>query len=317
MSFSAIDSCGHAPTDLHGTGFLDLADATVITFLTPSIVATFSTIFQNKPFTGKERIASLLAMLGVVFIARPTMLFRTSSAATADVPSVSPTLVDGDPMAQPSPIGEDQTADSRLMGIMLALLSAVGGAGAFISIRAIGSRAHTLTTTSYFSALCTVFSATALLIAPLIGYGQPQLGFGLPQDQTQWLLILAITICGMLTQLLMTAGIGGETKTNKAPAMVYTGMIWTAGFDRWVFGKEMYWSSIVGCALIVGGAAWIAIQPKPEATQGIPSDVENCAGTGREEAAALHLEMDSLTSADSMSEGSEESSGQSPLRAPA
>lgn len=303
---------GLTPTDLCGIVFLDLADATVITFLTPSIVATFSAIFQNKPFTGKERIASLLAMLGVVFIARPTMLFDTSSAATAEVPSVSPTLGDGHPMAQPSAMGEDRIADSRLMGIMLALLSAVGGAGAFISIRAIGSRAHALTTTNYFSALCTVFSATAISMAPLIGYGQPQLEFGLPQDQTQWLLLVAITICGMLTQLLLTAGIGGETRTNKAPAMVYTGMIWTAGFDRWVFGKKMYWSSIVGCALIVGGAAWIAIQPKPEAARGAAGDVENRAGTGLEEAADLTLELNSLDAADSST--SEESRSSSPLR---
>lgn len=115
----------------------------------------------------------------------------------------------------------------------------------------------------------------------------------------------AITACGMGTQLLLTLGLGGETTSNKAPAMVYTGMLWTAGFDRWVFGTEMYWTSIVGCGLIVGGAAWIALQPKARFVSqsgGMNgSGLEGCAGAHDIESARGSVELAELAVADSSS----------------
>lgn len=278
-------------TDGVRTEFLDLADATVITFLTPSMVAIISAIFLKKPFTGKEQIASVLALLGVVFIARPAMIFGTP-------PSVATSLTaDGHPISQASLEADDTSASERMRGVLLALMSAVGGAGAFLAIRAIGDRASILTTTNYFAIVCTVVTGTTLAVAPLIPSSPSHLHFALAQGQLQWLLLTSITVCGFLTQLLLTAGLGGETRSNKAPAMVYGGMIWTAGFDRWVFGQEIGWSSLIGCALIVGGAVWIVLQPKPEveATPG-GRDIESTAGAREDEqqAAGMLMELGKL-----------------------
>lgn len=263
--------------------FLDLADATIITFLTPSMVAVYSAVFLKQPFTGKEMLASLLAMLGVVFIARPAILFGDSTYTAVKVPQVSTVVGDGHLIAEGPPTGEDRTAADHLMGVMLALMSAVGGAGACIAIRAIGKRAHALTTTSYFAATCTIVAGMSLGIAPLVGYKQPGLRFGLPHDQTQWMLVIALTVCGILTQLLMTSGLSSDAKSNKATAMVYTGMVWPVGFDRWLFGQDMYWSSILGCGLIVGGAIWIALQPKaphPQRARVTAGDIEPGVASG-------------------------------------
>lgn len=239
-----------------------MADATVITFLTPSMVAIFSALCMKQPFTSKEQLASLLAMLGVVFIARPAILFGNTGSDAADrMPNVSG-------------VGETTSASERLTGTVLALVSATGGAGAFITIRIIGGRANILTTTLYFALSCTVISGMALLVAPVVDYEQPGLRFGLAQGARQWTLMGSIIVCGVLTQFLLTAGLKGETKSNKAPAMVYTGMLWTAGLDRWVLGERMYWSSVVGCALIVGGAVWMVVQPKPEASAPAARDLE-------------------------------------------
>lgn len=219
-----------------------MADATVITFLTPSMVAIFSALCMKQPFTSKEQLASLLAMLGVVFVARPAMLFGNAGSEAGDTTSAS----------------------ARLTGTVLALVSATGGAGAFITIRVIGGRANILTMTLYFALSCTVIPGTALLVAPVVDYEQPGLRFGLAQGARQWTLMGGIIVCGVLTQFLLTAGLKADTKSNKAPAMVYTGMLWTAGLDRWVLGERMYWSSVVGCALVVGSAVWMVVQPKPE-----------------------------------------------------
>lgn len=218
------------------------------------MVAVFSAIVLRQPFTRKEQLASVLAMIGVVFIARPAVLFGNPVAIVAD------NMTDGSETEMKSP------ASDRAAGTVLALISATGGAGAFISIRTIGARANIFTMTLYFAVICTIISGTALLVAPLIDYDQPSMRFGMARGTTQWTLMAGIIVCGLLTQLLLTAGLSGETKTNKAPAMVYTGMLWTVGFDRWVFGEKMYWSSVMGCLLIVGGAIWMVMQPKADAS---------------------------------------------------
>lgn len=244
------------------------------------MVAIFSAIFMKQPFTRKEQLASLFAMLGVVFIARPAILFGNPVLAAVDkAPNVAV-------------MEENSSASDRVTGVVLALISATGGAGAFITIRNIGARANILTTTLYFAITCTIISGLALTIAPWLEYDQPSLRFGLAEGGTQWSLFVGIVICGLLTQLFLTAGLSGETKTNKAPAMVYTGMLWTVGFDRWVFGEEMYWSSVVGCTLIVGGAVWMVLQPKSESSPKAVRDIEDAAGaTTSEEAAPMILEL--------------------------
>ncbi|CAN8103468.1 unnamed protein product [Discula destructiva] len=261
--------------------YLNISDATVITFLTPSMIAAYSAVVLHEPFPRKEIAASCVALLGVVFIARPVAIFGTAS--TDSIPSVTPGAGDGHALpAHPAANSYNdydydydkdkekvQRAAERLMGIALCVMSAIGGAGALLSVKRIGSRASVLTTTSYFALICTLFTATTLLVAPQLGldqphsHSQPQLRFALPASAKQWLYVAVITVCGLATQLLMTLGVGGEgPRANKAPAMLYTGMLWTAGLDRLVFGKDMHWTSVVGCGLIVGGAVFIAVQPK-------------------------------------------------------
>lgn len=267
-----------------GIKFLSLADASVVTFLTPSIVGFYSAIFLRQPYTRKEQLASLVALAGVVFIARPSFLFGNfSPSGPSSLPtgteSPAPVVAGGGNTTAQDPAGEYENAAHRLTGILFALMSAFGGAGAFIAIRAIGDRCQVLTTTNFFAACCTLISAMALAIAPVVGYDQPHVRFGLPHDSKQWILVSMITSCGFLAQWFLTAGLRSEQRSNKAPAMVYTGMLWTAGFDRFFLGQDMYWSSLFGCALIVGSAVWVVAMPKPHNTQSEVVDVESVAGT--------------------------------------
>lgn len=263
------------------TDYVNLSDATVITFLTPSMIAGYSAIFLNEPFPKKDMAATCVALLGVVFIARPVALFGKGPAHS--VPSVSSGLGDGHPTTTPSQSpdytgDETRRAADRLLGIALCILSAIGGTGALLSVKRIGTRASVLTTTLHFAITCTLVTGATMLLAPWFNIDQPQLHFALPRGGKQWLYVGAITGCGLATQLLMTLGVGGEGRSSRAPAMLYTGMLWTAAFDRLVFGKVMHWTSVVGCGLIVGGAVFIALQPKPLAEQRLPvplvADVE-------------------------------------------
>ncbi|KAK3340826.1 EamA-like transporter family-domain-containing protein [Neurospora tetraspora] len=58
--------------------YLPIAEATVITFLAPSLSGYLSHLLLKDPFTKKEQIASFVALAGVVLIARPVSFFSST-----------------------------------------------------------------------------------------------------------------------------------------------------------------------------------------------------------------------------------------------
>jgi len=255
--------------------YLPLAEATVITFLGPMLSGYMCHVLLRDPFTRKEQLASLVALAGVVLIARPTFLFGASTPPTIPVDSAgnsNQTI----PLSSPHNVtGEakhdEPTPAQRLLAILVALIGVLGAAGAFTTIRYIGKRAHALITVTYFAVWSMLVSFAALLLAPLFGVGQdepPIISFAgiIPSSGYEWFLLISLGMCGFLLQFMMTAGIAGE-KSNRATAMVYTHMLFAAGFDRWVFGHYMGVFSLLGCGLIVGSALWAALAKK-EAPRG-------------------------------------------------
>ena len=95
--------------------YLDLSDATVLTFLAPILTGYFGRIFLKEPFLRTELYAGVISLMGVILIARPQSLFGGDGS-----------------------IG-DATALQRLSAVGVALLGVLGAAAAYISIRAIGS----------------------------------------------------------------------------------------------------------------------------------------------------------------------------------
>ncbi len=298
--------------------YLPLAEATVFSFLSPSVTGYICHLLLNDPFARTEQIASVVALLGVVLITRPlsfigggagsgddtvtaigdggidgglvdaivngtvSAVVRALSNATAEAPAMAP--ADSDHVS----------TGQRLLAVAVALLGVLGSSSAFTTIRAIGTRAHPLISVNYFSTWCTIVSATVLAIAPALNIGQPQLRFALPHGLHQWFLLLLICICGFCTQLLATTGLGLE-RSNRATAMVYTQMLFAAGFDRFVFGHQMGPTSLGGCGLIIGSALWAALSKKP--TQPKPTTEQTGGGGESPSAAAADIEIGILETA--------------------
>ncbi|KAL2157813.1 hypothetical protein VTH06DRAFT_5082 [Thermothelomyces fergusii] len=247
--------------------YLPLAEATVITFLAPMLAGYICHILMKDPFTRKEQLASVVALAGVVLIARPASLFGSSGMPLGSE-AVKEAQADATATASQPGAGEEPTPAQRLLAILVALIGVLGAAGAYTTIRYIGKRAHALISVTYFSVWSTLVSTAALLLCPLLGIGQaesPIISFRVllrPFSAYEWFLLLVLGACGFIMQFMMTAGIGGE-KSNRATAMVYTHMLFAAWFDKWVFGHEMGLVSLLGCGMIVGSALWAALGKKP------------------------------------------------------
>ena len=169
--------------------YLPLADATVITFLAPSIACWACSILIKEPFTRIEQIGGLVSLVGVLLIARPTSLFAALSGDAGSSPTGDDTPP-GNSTAPPDASSyEDVTPRERLTGVGVSLVGVLGTAVVYVVIRWIGKRAHPLITVNYFATWC--FLVTIVAQSTL-----PGVGWLLPADLREWGYLLFLGTCG-------------------------------------------------------------------------------------------------------------------------
>ncbi|PFH57155.1 hypothetical protein XA68_15429 [Ophiocordyceps unilateralis] len=261
--------------------YLPLADATVITFLAPGIAGLLCGFILREPFTGTERLATAVALLGVILIAQPVALFSDPGAPQKDSkpsPSSSPSS------SQEGFSNAAAAADERLFAVGVALLGVMGTAGAFTTLRAISKRTHPMVSINFLGMSCTAICVLVLALAPALDVGQPGLRWVSPTASRQWLLLISLGTLGFASQYLLTVGLAADT-SNRANAMVYTHMLFAVVFDRWVFGHRMQLMSVLGCALILGSAVGVVVFVRKPSPSPVPSplprdDVETGRSSG-------------------------------------
>lgn len=175
--------------------YLPLADATVITFLAPSLACWACSYFIAEPFTRMEQIAAFVSLFGVVLIAKPTALFAAGSSAppaSGDADVVP--IVNNSTVSSPSHSASDYdsvTPSQRASAVGIAMLGVLGAAGAYTTIRWIGKRAHPLMSVNYFAAWCTFVSIVMM-------FALPGVGFLLPANLKEWSMLFFLGICGFV-----------------------------------------------------------------------------------------------------------------------
>lgn len=177
--------------------YLPLADATVITFLAPSLACWACSYFINETFTRMEQIAAYVSLFGVVLIARPVSLFAFLSHPSGSVPSANGdsdivipvnATADGHRLAAEF---DAVTPAQRASAVGVALLGVLGAAGAYTTIRWIGKRAHPLISVNYFATWCTIVSIVMMIALPGVG-------FLLPRSLIDWTYLIFLGICGFV-----------------------------------------------------------------------------------------------------------------------
>ncbi|KAK7206585.1 hypothetical protein BZA70DRAFT_293994 [Myxozyma melibiosi] len=211
--------------------YLSLSDATVISFLSPTVAGFACSIFLHEAFGRIEFIAGLISFAGVILIAQPGITPPPSSTG-----------------------GHTVTSAQRWGAVGVAMVGVFGAAGAFTVIRSIGKRAHPLISVNYFAIWCTIISCIALIATPSIG-------FVFPSTILQWVLLLSIGVCGFLYQFLLTAGLQRE-KAGRAGNMLYLQMFYAFLFEKLVWNDTPDWMEIAGSGIILGSAVWVAVSKR-------------------------------------------------------
>ncbi|KAL7270548.1 hypothetical protein RUND412_006735 [Rhizina undulata] len=219
--------------------YLPLPDATVITFLVPTVVGFTCSIIPalREPFTTTEKLGGLISLLGVTLIARPKFLYSIIPSLPRDTP----------PSNEP-----DVSPSQRIVAVTVALIGVLGAATAYTTIRWIGKRAHPLISVTYFSSITTLISLMGLLLIPSVG------GIVIPHGFLQWGLLLGIGVSGFVMQFLLTKGLQLE-KAGRAGSMVYTQMVFALIFEWLVWGNVPGLLSIIGGGMILGSALVVNI----------------------------------------------------------
>ncbi|KAI5860492.1 hypothetical protein GGS23DRAFT_580348 [Durotheca rogersii] len=259
----------------YSLSYLNLSDATVITFIVPTMTASICFIVLREPFTVKEALAGLVAFVGVLFIARPTFLFpqhggdEEQPEAGSDTPLFATDRPGGLVPSVPA------TPAERTLAALLAVVGAFGAASAYSTIRVIGKRAHSLLSVNYFAVIATAGSCLVIL-------AHPDLQFKVPQDATQWSLLVAIGIAGFLLQFLLTEGLQRE-KAGRATNLIYTQMVFALILERIVWGTTPPPESLFGSGLIIGSAIWVSLQKTKATTapqkEPVPDEERSLLGT--------------------------------------
>ncbi|KAI1839977.1 hypothetical protein JX266_013821 [Neoarthrinium moseri] len=235
----------------YALAYINISDATVISFLVPTLTAFICFVALKEPFTLNEALAGIVAFVGVLFIARPTFLFP--------VPGSPEGGADGEAMllfmtGRPEGLVPAVPASpaERSVAVICAVLGSFGAATSYSTIRVIGKRAHSLVSVNYFAAVATVGSFLIIMI-------HPDLEFKVPQNAAQWGLLVAIGVAGFLLQFLLTEGLQRE-KAGRATNLIYTQMVFALIIERVVWGTVPAGWSLLGSALIIGAAVWVSLQ---------------------------------------------------------
>ncbi|KAI9817670.1 MAG: hypothetical protein M1826_001516 [Phylliscum demangeonii] len=228
--------------------YLPIAEATVLIFLAPVVSCWACSIFLHEPFTRAEQIGAFVSLAGVVLIARPTSLF----SALHPSQGAPPPPMGGGAVSSAAESADTPTPSQRLIAVGVGLLGVMGAACAYTTIRWIGARAHALITVTHFALWSTVLSILAFALFPSIP-------FRLPHDAQEWGYLVFLGATGFIMQILLTAGLQHE-KSSRATNMVYTQMLFALAFDKLVWGTTPSAVSLLGSALILGSALWVAVR---------------------------------------------------------
>ncbi|KAG0057341.1 hypothetical protein BGZ83_011584 [Gryganskiella cystojenkinii] len=173
---------------------LPLADATVIFFLGPVFTAILGRIVLKEPFGPLDALASTVSMVGVVLVAKPSVLFPPSP--------FPPSVGDEASLLMMALLQREEEEEDRhrLFGALAALCGAMCSAVAYVLVRKIGKQgAHSMQHVTYFGAVSCFVSLAGLYVM--------QGGYVAPQGSMMWTGIISLGVSAFVGQIMLNSGL--------------------------------------------------------------------------------------------------------------
>ncbi|RFU27793.1 hypothetical protein B7463_g8530, partial [Scytalidium lignicola] len=266
--------------------YLPIAETVVISFLAPAVASYGCYFLLHEPFARSSQYASLIALIGVLLIARPTSFLSSSSSTSTATASNTTASVETTTTTNSNTNIHEVTAFQRLSAVGVSLIGVIGSAGAFTSIRLVGTRAHPLISVNYFGVFCLIVSTSVLSLAEPLKLAD-NLHFEWPHNLRQFGLLTFLGVCGFITQFLMTKGMAGKGGGVRATTMIYTNMLFALALDKVIFGTTPDWWSLAGSGLILGSAIYVAVKKDEVVDRAAPNHINEDDGDHDEEMGML------------------------------
>jgi drug/metabolite transporter (DMT)-like permease len=217
LGFFGLHSYFYALTEL------PLAEATVIQFLNPILVALAAPLVLGEAFSLRDAVGSALGFFGVLFIARPAALFDALHLSSS----------------------HDAAHALSPMGVAVGVFGAVCSALVYLVVRKLKDKAHALVVVFHFP----------LLVVPL------SLPLAIPiwvwPTWNEWLVLLAVGLTAQWGQMKMTESLHQETAA-RATAVSFAQVVFAMFFSVTLFGEVPTWSTWVGAAFVFTGTLLVA-----------------------------------------------------------
>ncbi|KAF8342493.1 integral membrane protein DUF6 [Amanita rubescens] len=226
--------------------YLSLSDSVVLGFLSPLSTAIAGSLILNEKFKKGEAVAGIISLLGVVLIARPPFIFGSNGHnEEKDEHGV--------------------TIGHRMIAVCVSLISTLGFTSGFITIRAIGKRAHPLHNMAYLSFPSAIICAAGIILTrtPVV----------VPTERLYLSMLVLIGVFGFFAQILMIIGFQIEA-AGRASLGIYSKVIFTLILERVVFGTTPGLLSILGTFLILGSGIYVTATKAREGGDSEGSNVE-------------------------------------------
>ncbi|KAF9101954.1 hypothetical protein BGX27_011248 [Mortierella sp. AM989] len=177
---------------------MPLADATVIFFLGPVFTAILARIVLKEPFGPLDALASTVSMIGVIFVAKPSILFPQEPPTSPLPPSE-----DGSVMQMSSVMMmllQREQDHRRIYGALAGVCGAMCSAVAYVIVRKIGKQgAHSMQHVTYFGVVSCLVST--------IGLYTLQGGYVAPQGTMMWTGVVVLGVAAFFGQILLNSGL--------------------------------------------------------------------------------------------------------------
>ncbi|KAG6867921.1 hypothetical protein C0993_009515 [Termitomyces sp. T159_Od127] len=156
------------------------------------------------------------------------------------------------------------TPEQRLVAVGVAMLGVLGATGAYISITAMGKRAHPLHAMMSFSSQSVIAAVIGMLVqkTPIV----------IP-TKIEWVaMLIMIGVFGFIAQTLLTMGLQRET-AGRGSIAIYTQIVFASILERIFFEAESSFLSLTGTFIIIVSALYVGFSKQRARTAKTKSNV--------------------------------------------